>query len=36
MKGKKHYSSEQILKLLSEADTRLNSGQSAQRGKKQL
>ena len=28
MKGKKHYSPEQVIKLLGEADTRLNAGQS--------
>lgn len=28
MKGKKHHSPEQILKLLSDADTRLNAGQT--------
>ena len=28
MKGKKHYSPEQVIKLLAEADTQLNAGQS--------
>ena len=28
MKGKKHHSPEQVIKLLAEADTRLDAGQS--------